>query len=288
MRRSRAFKIGLTAAALTVCAGLLYLLSARDTQRPVLVSTTIEMDVDRTYRLLHVADLHGKRFGEGQAELARLLEGKRFDAVLLTGDIVRRLGADRTGALELSRLARDHSGLVVYVRGNHDDHLLGAELAEAGVVDITLAPPIDRDGLRVTRLTGDTAPVRAGEDTGLVVVAEHVPPAPATLESLTDTASPATIVLSGHMHGGQWRLPLLGAAIAPPNRQSGAFALFPELQGIRTRGVHRDGSTVLHISPGLGTVSAVGIPYWLGERRLGQRAQLDELVIVPSGSAEKP
>lgn len=287
MRRSRTFKIGLTAAALTVCVGLLYLLSARDTHSPVLVRTTIEMDVDRTYRLLHVADLHGKRFGEAQAELARLLHGRRYDAVLLTGDIIRRLGADRTGALELSRLAREHSELVVYVRGNHDDPALGAELAEAGVVDITLAPPVDRDGLRVTRLTGST-PIRAPGTTDLVVIAEHVPPAPATLASLTDTESPATIVLSGHMHGGQWRMPLAGALIAPPNRQSEAFALLPELQGIRTRGVYRDGSTMLHISPGLGTVSAAGIPYWLGERRLGQRAQLDELIIVPRGSAEKP
>lgn len=288
MRHSRTFKIGLTAAAPTVCAGLLYLLSARDTHRPVLASTTIEMDVDRTYRLLHVADLHGRRFGEDQSEIAKLLEGKRYDAVLLTGDLIRRLGSDRTGALEFTHLARQHSPLVIYVRGNHDDHLLGAELTAAGATDITLAPALDRGGIRVTRLTGDTAPVRAGEDTDLVVVAEHIPPAPATLASLTDTESPATIVLSGHMHGGQWRLPLVGAAIAPPNRQSKAFALFPELQGIRTRGVHRDGSTVLHISPGLGAVSAMGIPYWLGERRLGQPAQLDELVIVPRKPAETP
>ena len=50
------------------------------------------------------------------------------------------------------------------------------------------------------------------------------------------------MVFTGHEHGGQFRLPLVGAVIAPDQ------GLFPEL----TEGVHTEGNTTMYISRGLG------------------------------------
>ena len=58
----------------------------------------------------------------------------------------------------------------------------------------------------------------------------------------------ADVVLSGHAHGGQVRLPLIGPLFAPHQ------GWFPAL----TEGVHRQGDTAMVISRGLGN-SVVGV-----------------------------
>jgi len=76
------------------------------------------------------------------------------------------------------------------------------------------------------------------------------------------------LVLSGHAHGGQVRLPFIGALYAPGQ------GMFPAL----TSGMHRQGRTALVISRGLGTS---GIPVRMLNR--------PELVVVRLRSqAEEP
>ena len=53
------------------------------------------------------------------------------------------------------------------------------------------------------------------------------------------------LVLTGHAHGGQWRLPVLGAVYAPGQ------GLLPKY----TAGMNRLGKTVMCVSRGLGNSS---------------------------------
>mgnify|MGYP000000619650 FL=1 len=40
------------------------------------------------YRILHISDLAGKNFGEGQSTLMRVIDNLSYNAVVLTGDMV--------------------------------------------------------------------------------------------------------------------------------------------------------------------------------------------------------
>jgi len=250
----------------------------RDTTRPILRTVSVEMPgLKREYRILQVTDLHGSRFGPRQSGVASLVSGKRFDAVVMTGDMILSRGEATGPAMELARVLSATSDVVAFSRGNHDDERVGPALATAGVHDLDTVGPVRVDGLV---LESADRPVPSAEPAALRIVATHSPPAPDTLAAATTASSTLTLVISGHTHGGQVRLPLLGGLICPPTDQTrGAFLLFPELRGVRVAGAYRDGRTASYISPGLGTgLTGFGLPSWV-RFRLGVRSELTEIIV---------
>lgn len=276
-RRRLALLIILLALTATVVA-----ISVRDNRRPVVRTVRIEVPgATRAYTVLHVTDLHGRRFGDAQKRISELLAERTYDAVVITGDVAFDRGEDVEPGVELARVLAEHTQAVAYVPGNHDDMTVGSALAVEGVHDLSTQGAVDvGDGLVLAPLN-QPAPLRS-RDARLLVIAEHAPLRPQDLEALTDEASPPTLVLSGHMHAGQIRLPLVGAVIAPPGPQNAAFKLFPELRGIRTQGDYVDGRTASNISPGLGAKAALGLPEWPFALRWGTRAELTEIEVVPA------
>ena len=130
------------------------------------------------------------------------------------------------------------------------------------VGDVTTDPTTGitpTEGERIQAMTGIAL---KAEEVGLDVFAtgEHhnppfaAPPNPTVLlahrpEFLAQYADHgADVVLSGHAHGGQVRLPLIGPLFAPHQ------GWLPAL----TEGVHRQGDTAMVISRGLGN-SVVGV-----------------------------
>ena len=103
-------------------------------------------------------------------------------------------------------------------------------------------------------------------ETDVHVVLTHHPLQPAALQSLQEWSPDdmssyvrtVSLVLAGHYVGGQWRLPGIGAVRAPISSGLGSNGWFPDDR--QTVGL----STVLgvsqHISPGLGTSAAIGLP----------------------------
>lgn len=242
----------------------------RDTTQPVVHTVYAEVaGLKREYRILQVADLHGREFGAGQKRLAALVAGRHYDAVAITGDMCAWHSTRVGPALEVARVLADTSRLTVFAKGNNDGDRVAPTLAAAGVHDLDGQGPVRVDGLLIE--TGQrlrsTSP---GIEARLVIA--HIPPSPEVLAGMTTSGSVPTVVLSGHMHGGQIRLPFLGGVISPPTAQSGwRFRLFPELVGVRVRGAFRDGRTDSYISPGLAGHGP----------RLGSRAELTEIVLRP-------
>lgn len=74
-------------------------------------------------------------------------------------------------------------------------------------------------------------------DAGPTVLLSHVP---STIHFLPDGL--VDLVLSGHTHGGQWRLPVLGSVLLNDRIARG-----------QTRGLHRVGQRWLHVTAGVGT-----------------------------------
>jgi predicted MPP superfamily phosphohydrolase len=174
---------------------------------------------------------------------ARLM-GERPDLIVLGGDYVT--WGDRQyvqpSAEGLAGLSAPHG--VYGVLGNHDDdHDMPAALASHGVQMLKDArtrltvrgEAIDLVGIRFwTKRAGDIAAIARGA-TGFVILLAHDP------RRLTEAAAlKMPLVLSGHTHGGQVVLPVVGAIAAQK---------FPFVSGIGRRD-----QTTMFVSRGIGTV----------------------------------
>lgn len=250
--------------ALIAVATLLAVTAWRDTHTVRLREVVIPVSgLSRDVTILHTSDLHGARFGVRQADIAALIEGRSFDAAVMTGDTVPSFEADPAPGLELLAVLQQHAPIVLLAKGNHDSEEQLAELTAEGAVRlwgdaeaITVAPDAGRIvALPQARLN------EAPRDADLVLGIGHKPYTWWTIEALTSGMDAQTLFLDGHTHGGQVRLPLLGAIWAPANSTSdgnlrpredfGNF--FPELRGNTISGLTERGGSLIHISAGLGT-----------------------------------
>lgn len=195
------------------------------------------------------------------------------DAVLLTGDFVTGIkGSHRLPALGrftdatawqcAGILKKLQCPLRYAVLGNHDVHV-GAEAVVEALTDngITLLrnaySPIERGGGRFW-LVGLDDPLEGNPDPDLAIPASvrNIPHEPVVLmchgpdyvdDLLTFPGGQSvSLMLSGHTHGGQIRLPFIGP-----------LAL-PTLGKKYVEGWFRFGKLQLHVNRGLGTV---GVPF---------------------------
>ena len=214
------------------------------------------------FRIAQVSDLHNAEFGENNARLIGLLSESRPDIIVITGDLVDSGHTDIDIAVSFAEEA-DRIAPVYYVTGNHEARLsqydrLRNGLEAAGVSMLEdRAVELERDGEKIT-LVGLSDP----DFTVRGDVFGEVPAMVSTkLESLADTESSYAIllshrpelfesyvgsdidlVLSGHAHGGQFRLPFIGGLVAPNQ------GLFPKYDA----GLYTDGSTQMVVSRGIG------------------------------------
>ena len=226
---------GVLAAALAA-AGV-FLLAGLDARLLVRAYTVESGRLTGPVRLAVLTDLHACAYGEGQRELLDAVAEQSPDLVLLCGDIV-------------------DDGPTYYVTGNHEFWTgrvdeVKARLEERGAVvlagdcvTVTAAGQtvqlcgIDDPSVGETRWREQLEAVTAaldGENCSILMT--HRP------ERTEDYAGRGfELVLAGHAHGGQWRLPgLLNGLFAPDQ------GLFPTYAG----GRYALGDTTLLVSRGL-------------------------------------
>lgn len=200
------------------------------------------------FTILHLTDLHSKEYGDAQRHLLELINQHQYDMVAITGDFVDKNNASIEPAIVLVRGLQAKP--VFFVPGNHEwwtkFHIksplenCGVQILENGFSKYSIGnahiwimgvddPYLGRD--QITKaLTGviDSAPK---------ILLAHAPNIfPKAVKANID------LVLVGHTHGGQVRLPLVGAVIAPGQ------GFFPEFD----YGQFSSGSTNMVINGGLG------------------------------------
>lgn len=212
-------------------------------------------------RLVQLSDLHDAVFGQGQKRLLRQVNELAPDLAVLTGDFIdRRRTVTRGDMRPALRLIEGLSQKmpVLRVDGNHEAMSDSREMfrraaAEAGARDVTGRVITLRKGLEEICVFGAPDPEDYGLDTPLwreelsrlhmacrgrfAVALSH---RPQYFEDYVREELP--LVLCGHAHGGQVRLPLIGGLFAPDQ------GLFPKY----TAGKYEDGGTVMVVSRGLG------------------------------------
>ena len=214
------------------------------------------------YCIAQVSDLHNTEFGEGNTTLLQMLSKCQPDIIVITGDLIDAQHTNIEVALDFSKGATQIAP-TYYVTGNHeasssDYAILKDGLEVAGVVILEdEAIYLERNGETIT-LLGLADPdftIKGGlfgevpamvstklknmleQDTVYSVLLSHRP-------ELFETyvACGVDLVLSGHAHGGQIRLPIVGGIIAPDQ------GLFPKYDA----GLFTDGNTNMIVSRGLG------------------------------------
>jgi predicted MPP superfamily phosphohydrolase len=193
-----------------------------------------------------MTDVHRSRWvsADDVSHAVRSLMAERPDLVILGGDYVT--WGDRTyvgpSAEALRPLSAAHG--VFGIIGNHDDdHDMPSALVRNGVEMLKDArtrllirgAPIDLVGVRYwTRRGTDIASISRGA-TGTVILLAHDPRRLAEAAALK-----IPLVLSGHTHGGQVVLPIVGAVAAQK---------FPIVAGLGRRD-----DTTMFVSRGVGTM----------------------------------
>lgn len=227
-------------------------------------------------KIAHVSDLHARRFGKEQKTLLDAIAEASPDLIAVTGDLIDYDTDDLASTKEFIEGALEIAP-VYYVMGNHEAANpaypeLFTYLTEAGVVLLhDCTETLTREGERLTLigLSDRSMPdVTNGDQTligrldalsteadGCRILLSH---RPEQMESIY--LGRVELVLSGHAHGGQVRLPFIGGLFAPGQ------GIFPEY----TAGIYSQGDTRMVVSRGLGGP----------EPRINNRPQLLILTLI--------
>lgn len=220
-------------------------------------------------RFVLLSDLHNKVYGTKNDKVIETIHRINPDFIVLAGDLVTsQVREDMTPGIELLRTLRQDYR-IYYGLGNHEskmrqrpdqfgdkyDRLIRAVSGKNVSVLKNEAVFLPEYNLKITGLDLDlnyfahfkiqkmkpgylqeTLPECEKEKCNILIA--HNP------DYFAEYAQwGADLVLSGHVHGGIMRLPLLGGVIAP------SYKIFPEYDG----GVFRTGSAAMLLGRGMGS-----------------------------------
>ena len=214
------------------------------------------------YKIAHISDLHNTNSRKVKRKILETLENNRPDIIVITGDLVDSRRTNIPNAKEFLKNVVKISP-VYYVLGNNESRLCDVqslidEVQSVGVnVQRNINSKIEKQGEAIELLglddpaffipleskdeirkkTDDVLKsiVRDSDNFKLLLI--HRP-------ELLDVYAKYNfdLIFTGHAHGGQIRLPLIGGIIAPGQ------GIFPKY----TKGIYNVGNTQMVVSRGIG------------------------------------
>ena len=213
------------------------------------------------YRIAHVSDLHNTQIGKDSEKLLTMIREAKPDIIAITGDLIDSRNTNVDIAFQFVQEAVKVAPCY-YVTGNHEVRVneydeLKKGLESVGVIvleDDSVKLSIDGESItllgvndpsfQTDYLFGDSETIMRSKLTelskdkdGFTILLSHRP-------ELFDiyVEHDIDLILSGHAHGGQFRIPFIGGVMAPNQ------GFFPEFDS----GIYTDGNTNMLVSRGVG------------------------------------
>ena len=209
------------------------------------------------FKIAQVSDLHNKEYGDNNQELLDFIRNEKPDIIVITGDLLDCRNTDYNVAIQFCKGAAEIAP-TYYITGNHEAwltelNLLTETLEHWGVTYLANeAVTLNKDNQSI-RLVGmtDTMFTAVYEEKSFDEVLRQLTPECKDYTILlshkpdlfdTYAANDVDLVLTGHTHGGQIRLPFLGGVYVPDQ------GFFPKYDA----GIFTQNQTTMIISRGLG------------------------------------
>lgn len=207
------------------------------------------------FRIVQISDLHNAQFGHDNEALLKAIENEKPDMIVITGDLV---DSRNTNFPVAERFAAKAAKIAptYYITGNHEARLpeypeLEQSLIRGGVTVLNNeAVWIERKGEKIqliglqdpgirkktSQISGEEILKSLKEENYTILLSHDPGNFPIFQRCAVDLA------LTGHVHGGQFRIPFIGGLYAPGQ------GLFPKYDA----GLYRENQTQMIISRGLG------------------------------------
>ncbi len=213
-----------------------------------------------------ITDLHSCKYGDNQKDLINAVDKEKPDIILLVGDIYDDVMPNENTSILLENLSKKYK--MYYVTGNHEYWSSDVDgiLSLIKSYDITILggsfETININGQEVN-ICGITDPDVVTFTDGGVSIREQ-------LDNIKDVSKNGNytvllahrpelietykeydfdLVLSGHAHGGQWRIPILLNGLYAPNqgffpKVAGGKYVFEDMNFIVSRGLAKESTRV--------------------------------------------
>jgi len=213
------------------------------------------------YRIAHVSDLHNAELGKDNEKLLDMLQEAKPDIIAITGDIIDSRNTDIDIALQFTKAAMEIAPCY-YVTGNHEARVSEYNELKEGLIDQGVVV-LDDERIEL-ELSGETIALLGVNDPSFqtdYLFGDSETIMKNRLQEISDAKNEFTIllshrpelfevyadnnidiILSGHAHGGQFRLPVVGGLVAPNQ------GLFPKYDA----GLYTDENTNMIVSRGIG------------------------------------
>ena len=212
------------------------------------------------FKIAVVSDLHNARFGSDNSQITRKIEEEHPDIIAITGDLVDSNRTDTETAIALVHKLMQIAPCY-YVTGNHEAWI-GKQFSELEEMLFAENVQILHDEVIQLEKNGQTIQLAGLDDPDFTerdtAVQQSMLQTKLNQMNLSDeycillSHRPETfvayveenidLVLSGHAHGGQFRLPFIGGIVAPNQ------GLFPKYDA----GKYTRNNTTMIVSRGIG------------------------------------
>lgn len=251
---------------IVVIGAIMLMIGLIDGNRYVIKQECFELaSVKQDCKFVMLSDLHGKVYGKEHDKLIEDIRKLQPDFIVIAGDLItaNAFSSIETGIVLIRELSKDYR--IYYALGNHETKLR----ERAGEKYHELMDTMRQLGVEILADTSCELKEYNICITGLELersyyarfkkqviseeaVEKHVGKAKEDMCNILLAHNPnyfetyakwgADLVLSGHVHGGIMRLPLLGGVISP------SLELFPHYDG----GIFRQDSSVMLLGRGMG------------------------------------
>ncbi|MBQ8726064.1 MAG: metallophosphoesterase [Clostridia bacterium] len=248
-----------------------------ENQNPVITEYKLQKEslpsAFKGFKIAHISDYHNTEIGVNNQKLLSLIKKSKPDIIVITGDIIDSRKTDEAVALNFAKQLASIAPCF-YTSGNHESRYAGfAELISK--LENCAVKVLQNERVAIER-AGQTIFIAGVSSPRFYFTKKQVEQSKnyvkKTIESLKGSGrdftlvlshhpeyaneygeSGADVVFSGHAHGGQFILPLIGGLYAP---EQGVLPRY-------TQGVKRLGRTDLIISRGIGNST---FPFRLNNR----------------------